>query len=471
MCLFQAKFYLMFFVTGDSNITNHRRSRNDNSGASGFRKKWIKIRNASDIFPTSISDYKPPEKLWSSRCREKVIGVLTTISNPTDAIIKLCIAKTSAFPIIVIADRKGPSDWSSHHLCDGVEYISVEKQIQLAQQSSSLGKFISQVPWNHFGRKNIGYLLAVMRGACAIWDFDDDNVLLSSELQKSIFRATSSIGGELFGMRIPNPSSISTLINPYPLLAPSRWFYPRGIPLERIHDEAMMSGELVRLRDSVRSSIAVIQSSAAISPDVDAVYRLTNSAHRFQFQSYIPLVTLVPPATSPYNAQATVHLSNALWATFLPMTVHGRVSDIWRSYISQAIFHVVDLTVSFAPAWVQHIRSPHDLIRDLNAEDEIYQSAESLTLFLSKWSKEVRESRGGVCVPQLLSELYRELYEYDVVQEQDLSSISLWISALVENGMTFPCVASSSSSAPGPLSSLVISPARPGRFERVHKDV
>ena len=35
------------------------------------------------------------------------------------------------------------------------------------------------LPWNHFGRKNIGYLYAILHGATMIWDFDDDNMLLS----------------------------------------------------------------------------------------------------------------------------------------------------------------------------------------------------------------------------------------------------------------------------------------------------
>jgi hypothetical protein len=33
---------------------------------------------------------------------------------------------------------------------------------------------------------------------------------------------------------------------------------------------------------------------------------------------------------APYNAQATLHLYTALWSLLLPVTIHGRVSDIWR---------------------------------------------------------------------------------------------------------------------------------------------
>lgn len=37
--------------------------------------------------------------------------------------------------------------------------------------------FVKILPWNSFGRKNIGYLYAIAKGAKVIFDFDDDNLL------------------------------------------------------------------------------------------------------------------------------------------------------------------------------------------------------------------------------------------------------------------------------------------------------
>ena len=36
---------------------------------------------------------------------------------------------------------------------------------------------VNNLPWNSFGRKNIGYLYAISQGAEVIFDFDDDNML------------------------------------------------------------------------------------------------------------------------------------------------------------------------------------------------------------------------------------------------------------------------------------------------------
>ena len=45
---------------------------------------------------------------------------------------------------------------------------------------------------------------------------------------------------------------------------------------------------------------------------------------------------MLPPGMyAPTNAQATLHTYKALWAMLLPMTVHGRVSDIWRGYFAE----------------------------------------------------------------------------------------------------------------------------------------
>lgn len=53
-------------------------------------------------------------------------------------------------------------------------FLDVVKQEALAQQFL---RFSACLPWNHFGRKNMRYLFAILHGAEQIWDFDDDNFL------------------------------------------------------------------------------------------------------------------------------------------------------------------------------------------------------------------------------------------------------------------------------------------------------
>ena len=63
-------------------------------------------------------------------------------------------------------------------------------------------------------------------------------------------------------------------------------------------------------------------------------------------------VTLAPPPYRHSSGQATMHVRDAFFAALLPHSVHGRVADIWRSYISQALMWQVGLRVAFAYPWV-----------------------------------------------------------------------------------------------------------------------
>lgn len=53
--------------------------------------------------------------------------------------------------------------------------------------------------------------------------------------------------------------------------------------------------------------------------------------------------------------QATLHFPPAFWGMLLPVTVHGRVSDIWRSYFTQALLPSTGAITVFAPAWVTQV--------------------------------------------------------------------------------------------------------------------
>ena len=49
--------------------------------------------------------------------------------------------------------------------------------MSVESQEKSEVNFVKRLPWNSFGRKNLGYLYAIASGAEVIFDFDDDNLL------------------------------------------------------------------------------------------------------------------------------------------------------------------------------------------------------------------------------------------------------------------------------------------------------
>ena len=96
---------------------------------------------------------------------------------------------------------------------------------------------INNIPWNHFGRKNVGYIYAILHGARMIWDFDDDNGLIDHMIPVDLSHYLTK-GGEKGSERgsekaidsgsdysydvLSYPNSNETSFNPYPLMGAPR---------------------------------------------------------------------------------------------------------------------------------------------------------------------------------------------------------------------------------------------------------
>jgi len=117
-----------------------------------------------------------------------LVGVLTTVFEPREAA-KAFATKMSNNYLVVVEDQKGPSEYD----IPGAKlvFLSSEDQIKSSAIGKPLSDFGATMPWNHFGRKNLGYLKAIQLGACLIWDFDDDNVLSVGSLQQAITTAVA----------------------------------------------------------------------------------------------------------------------------------------------------------------------------------------------------------------------------------------------------------------------------------------
>ena len=93
---------------------------------------------------------------------------------------------------------------------------------------------VDVLPWNHFGRKNIGYIYAIHHGAQIIWDFDDDNILLTKHHMFELSPGASSIQKKIESnstIQIPLANPLFAVLeainyskkkmlsfNPYPLM-------------------------------------------------------------------------------------------------------------------------------------------------------------------------------------------------------------------------------------------------------------
>jgi hypothetical protein len=292
---------------------------------------------------------------------------------------------------------------------------------------------MKHVPWNHFGRKNIGYLFAIHHGAKVIYDTDDDNEVV--EEYNSLPYPHQRSADRFLVLPEDQRSEAMTSINPYTFFgAPNAW--PRGYPLDEVRSST--AGEaVVEAVQMEAKSIGVIQSLANNDPDVDALYRLSSLPLPFDFneEGNADLVALPPKdLMSPYNAQATLHFYRAFWGLLLPITVHGRVSDIWRSYFVQRLFWETGDVLAFAAPWVTQFRNPHNYMADFQAETDLYQKSAALVGYLGRiWQ----------CDPQLslmfcLEAIYIDMYNHAILEKGDIDLVQAWMHDLQSIGYSFP---------------------------------
>ncbi len=304
-------------------------------------------------------------------------------------------------------------------------YLSPERQRALNYS------IYSHLRRNHFGVKNMGYLFAIEHGAEYIWDTDDDNDLKSTAgLERLLQEAKRA-------QKFPLAGGQRHLWNPYPAFRPMRLAsaqtedisWPRGFPLEYVKDEAAQiekSGI-----DYVNSSvIGVYQSLADNDPDVDGIYRLTKQIP-LRFLRKAGNIALGKNQFAPFNAQATLWMQNTFWGLLLPISVHGRVTDIWRSYIAERLMSEMELYVVFTPPLVEQFRNAHSLIADLQSEIPLYTQANEHTKWLSKWT-------GTGTLWDKIEQLAIDLYEIGIIEEADVRLYQAWLNDLSSIGYKTP---------------------------------
>lgn len=400
-------------------------------------------------------------------------SVVTTIFEPSEAVRRQVLLK--GWCIVVVGDKKGPKDYPVQAPDNNFVFLTAAQQEELAKHFP----VVQALPWNHFGRKNVGFLYAILHGARVIWDFDDDNMLLSPQSILEIPGNPWVLSSPSLSQHPPSPadakrgsingSSSSAFtngrslpptlkvvaiksqglgqgkgaavsFNPYPIMgAPTLPCWPRGLPLEDIKREGTNQSALYDTTlDTAR--VGVIQSLANHDPDMDAIFRLTMP---IPFDFPIGPRPLVVPdgAYAPYNAQATLHLYSSLWSLLLPVTVHGRVSDIWRGYVAQRLGRDIGMKLLFSPPIVRQDRNSHNYLADFDSEGPLYTRAGKLISQLDAW----QPSSASASLVARIEELWVFLYEHGYFKAEDVTLVQAWLQSLLAAGYQFPKISSKSS--------------------------
>ena len=182
-------------------------------------------------------------------------------------------------------------------------------------------------------------------------------------------------------------------------------------------------------------NVGIVQSLADHDPDIDALYRLTQPLPVFFRDSVNEMVAMPSGVTCPWNAQATLFTPRMLWGLLLPVTVHGRVSDIWRSFLLQRLMWDLPAHVVFTKPVVTQYRNLHNYLADFNSEIPLYEQAGELVRFITAWQPRAATLAGRI------EELIIALYERNLVEACDVRLAQAWLSDLAHVQYALPALA------------------------------
>ncbi|MEO5564911.1 MAG: STELLO glycosyltransferase family protein, partial [Chitinophagaceae bacterium] len=296
------------------------------------------------------------------------------------------------YHLVVVGDKKTPADWHFNNCT----YLNIDDQLVL---SSSLS---NAIPFNHYGRKMMGYVYALKQGADIIIDTDDDNIPYAGWNFPSFNGDFTSSAADLGWINIYHHFSEQPI-------------WPRGLPLRNIKDSRDM---LKWQQGKKKQEIGIWQGLADEDPDVDAIYRLTSNTPCV-FQKKEPVV-LEKGTVSPFNSQNTAIRKELFPLLFLPSFVTFRFTDILRGIIAQPILWQHNYRLGFTEATVVQKRNEHDYFKDFESEVPMY-------LHTEKSLQTVIGAMSSASVKDNLYDAYKALLKINVVEEREMIVLEEWL--------------------------------------------
>jgi hypothetical protein len=320
--------------------------------------------------------------------------IITSIHGVTKAVEKFL--SFDDWEVILVGDRKTPKINQDKH--QNLTYLSIKDQ-------KSLPGHLHKLPYNHYCRKNLGYLYAIIEGASVIADTDDDNY------PKADWKEWPS------NKTKARTISDTTFTNVYQYFT-DEFVWPRGFPLNELTSEQATPDT-----DEIDfDEVGVIQGLADVEPDVDAIFRLVFD-QEIEFHNDDPIV-LEPGTYCPFNSQNTLWPSEQIYPyLYLPSTVSFRFTDILRGYIAQRGLWAADKKLAFNKASVIQDRNVHDLMADFKSEIPCYtQTKKAVTLL------DGLELAGDPLAD--IRTIYTTLEKENIVEPRELEYLDHWLSAI-----------------------------------------
>lgn len=325
-------------------------------------------------------------------CKEKCI-IITTINSPSETVLKHI--KNPEYDVIIVGDNKTPDHMYKNLNCI---YLGVDAQKKLFPELSEM------IPYNHYCRKNLGYLYAIKKGYKTIYETDDDNIPYDN------FDRLPFCGSMI-------SEESNRWMNIFKHFTGNAYIWPRGYPL------SLLKTNPNRLLVDTSKTPSIINGLVENDPDVDALFRIVcthQSGIRWDTNKH---VLIDNKNVCPFNTQNTFWVNPAIFACMLiPCSVSFRYCDILRGIIANVILKKTGNYMSYTSPNVVQMRNEHNLISDFKSEYEMYIHNESILEYIEEGTEGVTD------VKELLKTVYSNLLRHKVITEQDMNVLTRWLS-------------------------------------------
>ena len=335
----------------------------------------------------------PNSKEWLKEifCKDKCV-IITTINKPTETILKHINNKE--YDVIIVGDNKTPDDYKNLNCI----YLDIPSQKKLFPELSEL------LPYNHYCRKNLGYLYAIKKGYKIIYETDDDNIPydnFDNILQYNNIQI------------ITEQNNI--WINIFKYFTNNAHIWPRGFPLSLLKNEP---NYLIQSTDKTPS---IINGLVENDPDVDALFRIVcNHQDSIKWEKD-KCVLIDNKNVCVFNTQNTFWLNPELFICILiPCSVSFRYCDILRGIINNVILKKTNNYIMYSSPNVVQNRNEHDLIDDFKSEYEMHIHNENILNFIENNIENITS------VKQLLFLIYNNLFVNDIITQKDIDILNKW---------------------------------------------
>jgi len=320
--------------------------------------------------------------------------IITTINDFTNTSISKFIEYN--YDIIIVGDLKTPHN----------TYIDKKNIIYLHPSNfNEFNIFQELLPYNHYCRKNIGYLYALKNNYEIIFDTDDDNYPTNDFDNWDKNYDIKNIEGPKF----PNMLSLFTDLN----------IWPRGYPLELLNKENNIK---INNDNNNLSDVCIYQSLANGDPDVDAIFRLTNKNYKNEiFFDENKMFTINKNIYVQGNTQATFWVDNKLfYLLYIPVTVSFRFCDILKMYVAQKCMWEHNKLICYMSPIVHQYRNEHNLINDFISEYPMYISILNIINNIFENIK-LNGDKNDLLI------IYEKLFHNNIVKELEIKLVKEWL--------------------------------------------